>query len=521
MNDVDSPRCTAIYVTQWDQLCATTEYVDDECGTNVVETSEMFVYRNSMAMPGKSMNNAICECSLSKIGKDTIASGKWEYSLALKEEKEETKLRNQEAMTKLADAAKVAAQWGEALSGRRQMQGGGSASNFLNSMVDLVDGIGGRETNSVEKKPSAQNDLDNLNSAANALLEALEQIRDNKQQNQKNLRKLLEENGIDVTEKTSSSQITSSIPVPVNCSVWNSECETSFERLMFDKSCFKTNVILNGCPRVDVEYELLVSLLHCNLCVIIIVYQCIKYQCIKYFVLIDVSFSQNATDSSKFPTYRFRVPIVFGLAPLGIACNFISLPMSSVHPTLPSICKTGPFPIPDPPVLVNSSRIRERGPLLEIILTFISESKVMEGLVAASELLQKTYEAVLSNVDSTIEQMPPTFSARDDHSDGADLEALPPPPSSIESLSIGVGKVNDATSLSDYSEVTARRKLEVSGLNEGMEVHLSLNPPLKRHKGETFSTLFNVEKGTNLEEARWGLEIKSPLLSKLQVDVSF
>lgn len=126
LNGVDNSRCIATYVSQWDSLCTTAKYDDDnECGTTIVETADVVVYRNVMEMPGKTMNNAICECTVSKSGGDTQSSGKWEYSLALKEEEAATKQRNEEAVARLTNAAKVAVQWSEALRAKPPEGGGG------------------------------------------------------------------------------------------------------------------------------------------------------------------------------------------------------------------------------------------------------------------------------------------------------------------------------------------------------------------------------------------------------------
>lgn len=125
LNGVDNPRCTATYVSQWDSLCTTSKYDGDECETTVVETAGMVIYRNVMVMPGKTMNNAICECTVSTTGGETQSTGKWEYSLALKEEAEATKVRNKEAVARLTNAAKVAMQWGEVFGAGGSGGGGG------------------------------------------------------------------------------------------------------------------------------------------------------------------------------------------------------------------------------------------------------------------------------------------------------------------------------------------------------------------------------------------------------------
>lgn len=263
LNDVDDPRCVGTYVSQWDSLCTTTRYEDEDCGTTVIETEHVFVYRNIMVLPGKTMNNAICECTVSKAGGDSQASGKWEYSLAMKEEAEQTKKKNEEVVRKLANAAKVAMQWSEALSGRSTggpAAGGahkGSSTNFLNSLLDLVEEVNGVE--GIEKKAAEggnrKSDVtaQNLNAAANALLETLNEIK--AKGATPNLRSLQE------ATDSPSNNYEGVVPALSNCSVWRKYCEKSFESLLFDEKCHPMKIIQHGCPREDIEFEALVGLL--------------------------------------------------------------------------------------------------------------------------------------------------------------------------------------------------------------------------------------------------------------------
>lgn len=256
LNGVDSSRCVATYVSQWDQLCATVKYDDDECGTFVLETSNMFVYRNVMEMPGKNMNNAICECSIQKSGGDTQSSGKWEYSLVAKEEEEVTKQKDKETLGKLTNAAKVAVTWMDALSpknGQTGAAGGGSANSFLNSLINLAEDVGvqGNPQSTAKNKPLKNADASgdaNVNAAADALMGALNQILSKAGNGEQKGRRLQDKEA--------------TIPVPLNCSVWRKDCEKSLERLMFDGTCHSVSVVREGCPREDVEVTL-VSTLSC------------------------------------------------------------------------------------------------------------------------------------------------------------------------------------------------------------------------------------------------------------------
>lgn len=136
------------------------------------------------------------------------------------------------------------------------------------------------------------------------------------------------------------------------------------------------------------------------------------------------------------------------------------------------------FPIPDQNLPDNWPSIRERGPVLELLLALAPENTVISSAAVAALLLQTAL-----NSDQSIPNPVPIFAA-------SDSELFP----NLESTNI--------RGFDSELEVTSRRRL-----TEGTVVLLSLEPTLTARQGESMSALFDV--GEKLDhKPRWGKESK-------------
>ncbi|CBZ49552.1 conserved hypothetical protein [Neospora caninum Liverpool] len=108
-NHEKQKKCRAHFVTMLNSLCATTSYAlkgdavrekyasgvssaslaedeEDNCGLVLTETRDFWIFRHTLVIPGKTMNNAICECKEPKKANEEglrqiEAFATWEFSL--------------------------------------------------------------------------------------------------------------------------------------------------------------------------------------------------------------------------------------------------------------------------------------------------------------------------------------------------------------------------------------------------------------------------------------------------------
>lgn len=201
LNGITASQCQTTYVSTTDQLCATTMYDDNICGIEVQETSKLTVYRHVVQIPNAKMNNAICECAISKTPNDdgtktVTASGKWEYSLAAASEQAERSAKNNEAVDKLSKAARMGVTWMDALGGSGASSGG-SATGFITNILDLTDTL--RSNNPKRSLQAAKRP--------------------------------------------------SPVSIPNTCSLWPLECAWSPEKGLLSANCKGTYILKEGCPQ--------------------------------------------------------------------------------------------------------------------------------------------------------------------------------------------------------------------------------------------------------------------------------
>lgn len=174
LNGVDSRECTAHYVSNINQLCVTVMYERNDCNQIVIATDTTTVYRNVMVIPDKTMNNAICECTLPKRfneqnssaqGDDPgsnhmiPASARWQYSRGAMEKDIQTKQRFHETAGKLGSAAKTMFFVGDVLTKpyadpETAYMADGAAS-FIDSLTHLGDELQ-QQRASVQPAPSTR-----------------------------------------------------------------------------------------------------------------------------------------------------------------------------------------------------------------------------------------------------------------------------------------------------------------------------------------------------------------------------
>eukprot|EP00917_Polyrhabdina_sp_WS-2016_P001076 GHVP01002154.1.p1 GENE.GHVP01002154.1~~GHVP01002154.1.p1 ORF type:complete len:1122 (+),score=230.01 GHVP01002154.1:810-4175(+) len=108
LNDRNTMECQAVYRPQEDLMCVTAKYEDDSCGTQIIDTTDFIVYRNILTIPERSMNDAVCDCTISKSESSEdmkrIPDGYWKYSVKEEEEKAEARAKYNATAQKLNDA---------------------------------------------------------------------------------------------------------------------------------------------------------------------------------------------------------------------------------------------------------------------------------------------------------------------------------------------------------------------------------------------------------------------------------
>ncbi|POM83741.1 hypothetical protein CmeUKMEL1_08910 [Cryptosporidium meleagridis] len=281
---VDDPSCEAIYVSKTDMFCATTSLYDNQdnssseynslydsksqpsfssdpystnpkssgsCGMVIIETSEHLIFQNTLKMPSKEMNNALCECKLNKRDKSIHGSGTWEYSVQAVQAAMSRKVEGD----KLSSGVAQALAWVEAV--------GNDPNPAVNGLGELISQVAQRPNSDVElitQIPAiSQNAVSNmLYNQQQQQIEEQEQIIKKQQsiQQYNNMRYLLSQNGTDTNNtriQSHSDQCVTSWPE--KCQIWKSKCEDNLIYGYKNPQCVPLTILENGCPMKQVGFK--------------------------------------------------------------------------------------------------------------------------------------------------------------------------------------------------------------------------------------------------------------------------
>ncbi|KAH8739155.1 large extracellular protein with a signal peptide [Cryptosporidium ryanae] len=258
---VDHPSCEAIYVSKTDMFCATTSLYDNEgitnleygsnnkyydhqkgitsgnCGMVIIETSEHLIFQNTLKMPSREMNNALCECKLNKRDNSIHGSGTWEYSVQAVQAAMNKKVEGDQLSTGVAQALA----WVEAV--------GNDPNPAVNGLGELISQVAQRPNSDVEL--ITQIPAISQNAVSNMLYNQQKQQNANLQgngyydyNNQDNFRSLM---------NSLSNCITS---WPDKCQVWKSKCEDNLIYGYKNPQCIPVNILENGCPMKQVGFRI-------------------------------------------------------------------------------------------------------------------------------------------------------------------------------------------------------------------------------------------------------------------------
>ncbi|KAK6589028.1 large extracellular with a signal peptide [Cryptosporidium xiaoi] len=250
---VDNPSCEAIYVSKTDMFCATTSLYDGEsisnpgyygpnnknygqqkstsgnCGMVIIETSEHLIFQNTLRMPSKEMNNALCECKLNKRDNSIHGSGTWEYSVQAVQAAMNKKVEGDQLSTGVAQALA----WVEAV--------GNDPNPAVNGLGELISQVAQRPNSDVEL--ITQIPAISQNAVSNMLYNQQKQSNHNDYNIRDNFRSLM--NSLD-------NCITS---WPEKCQVWKSKCEDNLIYGYKNPQCTPLTILENGCPMRQVGFK--------------------------------------------------------------------------------------------------------------------------------------------------------------------------------------------------------------------------------------------------------------------------
>ncbi|KAF8821751.1 hypothetical protein IE077_001636 [Cardiosporidium cionae] len=100
-------QCKSNYIPQANSLCATTRYDDNVCGLVTTETKDFVIFQQSLVVPDRSSNDALCQCMQTKnttkaatanTEKTFVGVARWAYSLSAVK-KEETRASSAKKLT--------------------------------------------------------------------------------------------------------------------------------------------------------------------------------------------------------------------------------------------------------------------------------------------------------------------------------------------------------------------------------------------------------------------------------------
>ncbi|EEA05947.1 uncharacterized protein CMU_016990 [Cryptosporidium muris RN66] len=284
---VNDPSCEAIYVSKTDMFCATTSLYDNSlsgssgnCGMVIIETSEHLIFQNTLRMPSKEMNNALCECKLNKRDKSIHGSGTWEYSVQAVQTALNHKVEGEQLSTGVAQALA----WVEAV--------GNDPNPTVNGLGELISQVAQRPGSDIEL--ITQIPAISQNAVANMLQnQQYQQYQHSYQSNYPNtynsahtpspnnggllpisqygssLRKLVV-SYLPFNISNDSYPILSSIlniknkqsetlkcltSWPEKCQVWKSICEDNLTYSYKNPRCIPITILENGCPMREVGFK--------------------------------------------------------------------------------------------------------------------------------------------------------------------------------------------------------------------------------------------------------------------------
>lgn len=281
---VEDPSCEAIYVSKTDMFCATTSLYDNQdisssgynslddfrsqpsfssnsystnpkpsgsCGMVIIETSEHLIFQNTLKMPSKEMNNALCECKLNKRDKSIHGSGTWEYSVQAVQAAMSRKVEGDQLSSGVAQALA----WVEAV--------GNDPNPAVNGLGELISQVAQRPNSDVElitQIPAiSQNAVSNmLYNQQQQQIEEQEQIIKKQQsiQQYNNMRYLLSQNETDTNNANTQSQSDQCVTSwPEKCQIWKSKCEDNLIYGYKNPQCVPLTILENGCPMKQVGFK--------------------------------------------------------------------------------------------------------------------------------------------------------------------------------------------------------------------------------------------------------------------------
>ncbi|KAJ1606442.1 signal peptide-containing protein [Cryptosporidium canis] len=269
---VDDPSCEAIYVSKTDMFCATTSLYDSQdispqegysssglgpkssgnCGMVIIETSEHLIFQNTLKMPSKEMNNALCECKLNKRDKSIHGSGTWEYSVQAVQAAMSRKVEGDQLSSGVAQALA----WVEAV--------GNDPNPAVNGLGELISQVAQRPNSDVElitQIPAiSQNAVSNmLYNQQQQQIEEQEQIIQKQQsiQQYNNIRTLLTQMGSGADHKKLLDQFGQQCVTswPEKCQVWKSKCEDNLIYGYKNPQCVPLTILEDGCPMRQVGFQ--------------------------------------------------------------------------------------------------------------------------------------------------------------------------------------------------------------------------------------------------------------------------
>ncbi|PFH38749.1 hypothetical protein BESB_010910 [Besnoitia besnoiti] len=136
-NHEKQKKCRAHFVSMLNSLCATTSYSlkgdairdkyaagasfedeDDNCGLVLTETRDFWIFHHTLVIPGKNMNNAICECKEPKAANEEglrqiEGFATWEFSLQAVHAMEEQAARGEQIAKGLGTALALTTMLGQ------------------------------------------------------------------------------------------------------------------------------------------------------------------------------------------------------------------------------------------------------------------------------------------------------------------------------------------------------------------------------------------------------------------------
>ncbi|KAH8583124.1 large extracellular with a signal peptide [Cryptosporidium sp. chipmunk genotype I] len=282
---VEDPSCEAIYVSKTDMFCATTSLYDNQdisssgynlfrdfrsqssfssnsyssnpkpsgnCGMVIIETSEHLIFQNTLKMPSKEMNNALCECKLNKRDKSIHGSGTWEYSVQAVQAAMSRKVEGDQLSSGVAQALA----WVEAV--------GNDPNPAVNGLGELISQVAQRPNSDVElitQIPAiSQNAVSNmLYNQQQQQIEEQEQIIKKQQsiQEYNNMRYLASQFGTGTNNTKIQTQFDQQCVTswPEKCQVWKSKCEDNLIYGYRNPQCAPLTILENGCPMKQVGFK--------------------------------------------------------------------------------------------------------------------------------------------------------------------------------------------------------------------------------------------------------------------------